>query len=230
MVVTCSIIKEHFVNRYMSYFKNYLKEAAIKRGIVPGQKDSFKGFMLPWLFGKYDIGSSKSIVDIGAGSGESMIILHNNGFRNISVVDREDYFFDHFKKEFSFKCYKKDMDSDQLPFEDNSVDAIINSFFIAHLKEPDNFLSECHRVLKPGGILFTITPDWQKQYKTFWRDPTHFHPYDKVGLCRVLQMYGFKVEVFSWGCAFGMGRIKAYRWMPRLGLLGNNILAVGRKE
>lgn len=48
-----------------------------------------------------------------------------------------------------------------LPFEDSSVQCIFSSHFIEHLtfEEAINFLKECHRVLRPGGILRIVCPD-----------------------------------------------------------------------
>ena len=48
-----------------------------------------------------------------------------------------------------------------LPFEDSSVEVIFSSHFIEHLtfEEGLNFLKECYRVLRPGGILRIICPD-----------------------------------------------------------------------
>ncbi len=220
----------YMINQKFSTFKNYLKEAAINRGLILDSINPFFRFMCSWLFEKYGIKKDAKIIDVGAGPGMFLITVYDAGYKNISAVDRDDYFFDSFKSRFGFNCYKQDMDFEPLPFENESVDVIFNSFVIAHLKSPDNFLSESYRVLKPNGIIFTITPDWQKQYKTFWRDPTHIHPYDKTGLARLLLMYGFKPEIYSWGCAFGLGRIEAYKWAPQLGLIGGNILAVGHKD
>jgi len=57
------------------------------------------------------------------------------------------------------------------PFEDNSVDAIFHSHVVEHFTfsgeyniERDSmvhfFLKECHRVLKPGGVMRCSTPDF----------------------------------------------------------------------
>jgi len=48
-----------------------------------------------------------------------------------------------------------------LPYEENSVDYIFNEHFIEHLtvEEGQKFFSDCLRVLKPGGVLRTATPD-----------------------------------------------------------------------
>ena len=44
-------------------------------------------------------------------------------------------------------------DAHKLPFEDNSFDAVVNIESAQHYKDVDRFLSEVHRVLKPGGFL-----------------------------------------------------------------------------
>jgi SAM-dependent methyltransferase len=55
-----------------------------------------------------------------------------------------------------------------LPYEDNSVDEILTSHFLEHLKlrsEAIPFLQECERVLKPGGVLTIIVPDFEELFK-----------------------------------------------------------------
>jgi len=216
-------------NKNKSSFGDYLKEANENRGINFGVKCPFAEFMILWLFKKYGIEKDKKIVDVGAGPGTHLMILSNVGYKNLTAIDREDYFFNDFLKN-GFYCHKRDLNFEPLPFDNGSVDVVWSCLVIAHLESPDNFLKEACRVLKPGGIIFIITPDWSKQYKTFWREPTHIHPYDKTGLSRLLLMYGFEVEIYSWGSAFGLGRTRIYRWLPWLGLIGGNILAVGVKQ
>ena len=46
-------------------------------------------------------------------------------------------------------------DAQDLPFDDRSFDAVVCGFGIVHLPEPEEALSEMHRVLRPGGRLAT---------------------------------------------------------------------------
>lgn len=48
-----------------------------------------------------------------------------------------------------------------MPFGDNTIDGILSSHMIEHLdcQEVLKFLSECHRVLKSGGVLRISVPD-----------------------------------------------------------------------
>ena len=47
------------------------------------------------------------------------------------------------------------------PWDDDSVDAIYSSHTLEHLTAADGarFLHECHRVLRPGGVLRIVVPD-----------------------------------------------------------------------
>jgi SAM-dependent methyltransferase len=45
-----------------------------------------------------------------------------------------------------------------LPFRENSIDAILNTQCLEHVKEPQRVISEFYRILKPGGYLFLTAP------------------------------------------------------------------------
>ncbi len=49
-------------------------------------------------------------------------------------------------------------DATSLPFEDESVDAIINETVLEHVDSPDLMIAEIFRVLKKGGIIYTLAP------------------------------------------------------------------------
>ncbi len=44
------------------------------------------------------------------------------------------------------------------PFGDDTVDAIFTCDLVEHLARPEEALLECHRVLRPGGVLEVIAP------------------------------------------------------------------------
>ncbi|MGB0909659.1 MAG: class I SAM-dependent methyltransferase, partial [Nitrospirales bacterium] len=60
-----------------------------------------------------------------------------------------------------------------LPFPDNSVRGIFSEHFFEHLdytEEVPWFLSECHRVLKPGGVFRVIVPDIELYMQAYCTD------------------------------------------------------------
>jgi SAM-dependent methyltransferase len=46
----------------------------------------------------------------------------------------------------------------EMPFANRSIDLIVSDNAFEHLTEPESVLSECTRVLKPGGLLIFATP------------------------------------------------------------------------
>ncbi|HEX9990359.1 MAG TPA: methyltransferase domain-containing protein [Chloroflexia bacterium] len=63
-----------------------------------------------------------------------------------------------------YDCRKK------LPFPENSVKGIFCEHFFEHIdytEEAPYFLSECHRVLMPGGVIRIIVPDLEKYLRAY---------------------------------------------------------------
>jgi predicted SAM-dependent methyltransferase len=72
-----------------------------------------------------------------------------------------------------------------LPFPDQSVKCIFCEHFFEHIdytEEIPYFLSDCHRVLKPGGVIRLIVPDIEKYLRAYckgdWEDLSKIRPLD----------------------------------------------------
>ncbi len=85
-----------------------------------------------------------------------------------------------------------DSDEQRLPFDDNSFDIVYSKSFIEHLRNPLDFIYEAYRVLKPGGMLITLTPDWEVQYRKFYDDYTHVSPFTSISLSEIQEAAGFQ--------------------------------------
>jgi hypothetical protein len=59
-----------------------------------------------------------------------------------------------------------------LPFPDASIDAVYHSHLLEHLDADSAraFLGECHRVLRPGGILRVVVPDLEGIAQAYLRE------------------------------------------------------------
>lgn len=86
------------------------------------------------------------------------------------------------------------LEFDQIPLKDESIDIAIGLALIEHLRDPSHFLAEVQRILKKGGALWLDTPDIEACGSAFWNDPTHVHPYTRNSFRVLLEMNGF-VEV-----------------------------------
>jgi SAM-dependent methyltransferase len=74
-----------------------------------------------------------------------------------------------------------------LPFQDEHADTVTALKVLEHLSEPDYFLSECKRILRPRGRLFILVPFvWQ-----IHEAPHDYFRYTKYGLEYLLEKHGF---------------------------------------
>lgn len=83
-----------------------------------------------------------------------------------------------------------------VPFRSESLDTVIASDVLEHLREPADFLVECHRLLRPGGVLLGNVPF------LYWlhEEPHDYYRYTEHGLRYLLAGAGFStVEVHVLG-------------------------------
>lgn len=84
--------------------------------------------------------------------------------------------------------------------EENSFDAVISHHVIEHVENPESFLSEIKKILKPEGLLILATPDFKsvcaKLFKKNYRmlfDKTHINLFSFTSLKKMLTDYGFDI-------------------------------------
>lgn len=83
----------------------------------------------------------------------------------------------------------------------NSFDAVTLNHVIEHVHHPLSLVSECHRVLRPGGLLAIITPNIKSLghvlFKANWRGlepPRHLHIFSPESLLNLTERTGFRVR------------------------------------
>jgi len=64
-----------------------------------------------------------------------------------------------------------DLDRPPYPFRDSSFDEVRALHVVEHVEDVIKFLEEMHRILKPGGRLYLLTPHYTDVGS--FRDPTH---------------------------------------------------------
>jgi ubiquinone/menaquinone biosynthesis C-methylase UbiE len=110
---------------------------------------------------------------------EISIDLTNKGFFKKAIKNEP---FNHLK----FGLAK----AENLPFENNTQDLILNSFLIDRLENPMQGLQEMYRVLKPNGKLIVVTPlnfNRAEHWKMY---------YPPIQLSNILKEIGF--EILDW--------------------------------
>jgi SAM-dependent methyltransferase len=80
-------------------------------------------------------------------------------------------------------------DAQKLPFDDQSFDVVVAFQLMEHLPEPNQFLSECYRVARPGGHILITTPFMWGEHE----QPRDFYRYTRFGLRYLAEKAGFEV-------------------------------------
>lgn len=109
------------------------------------------------------------------------------------------------------------------PFSDGQFDCMFHTEVLEHVWDSDQFLAECLRVLKPGGILFFSIP-FQARYHYIPHDYYRFTP---AALEKLLLKAGFHdIKIQNRGTDITVAAYKLvsviYRWL--IGGWGNKVL------
>ncbi len=103
----------------------------------------------------------KNVLDIATGTGDLAINLVETGAEEIIGLDISEGMLDVGRKKITAKNLSEKIkmmqaDSEALPFENNTFDAITVAFGVRNFENLEKGLSEIYRVLKPNGIFVIL--------------------------------------------------------------------------
>ena len=147
-----------------------------------------------YLFKRFGMKSGQKLLEPGCGRGEFL-----NGFQKLGM---QCYGLDLSPEAGAMvegiEVKQANLDNEPLPFENNYFDFIYHKSLLEHLWHPDHFLKESYRILKPGGMVISLVPDWEANYKIYFDDFTHRTPFTQVSLTDIYRMCDFgQIEVFK---------------------------------
>src|SRR5699024_6739977 len=101
------------------------------------------------------------VLDVATGTGDLAISLAEHGLTNIIGVDLSQGMLSIAEKKIKEKKLEDKIavqvgDSEDLPFEDSSFDAICVAFGVRNFENLKKGLAEIYRVLKPGGLFIVL--------------------------------------------------------------------------
>ena len=99
----------------------------------------------------------KRVLDVACGEGYGSAALLKAGASSLVGVDVSAESCDHARRKYGIDA--RVGDARNLPLPDGSIDLIVSFETIEHVPNPEQFLSECARVLAPGGMIVISTPN-----------------------------------------------------------------------
>ncbi len=140
------------------------------------------------LFDKFQLLPGMSLLEAGCGRGEFLKNFREFGIKVFGVdISGEAQAF---LPDVTVKT--SDIEKEGIPYDDACFDIVFSKSFIEHLYYPDCYMKEAFRVLKPGGMLITLVPDWESNYKIYFDDYTHRKPFSIVSLEDIYRIFGFE--------------------------------------
>lgn len=147
-----------------------------------------------YLFQVFQMAPGMKFLEAGCGRGEFLNHFKNLGL-DVSGVDISNE-APGFQPNIAIRVC--DIEKDGTPYPNDTFDIIYSKSLIEHFYYPERYMKEAYRILKPGGILLTLVPDWESNYKIYFDDYTHRTPFTIVSLNDIYKIYGFeKVKVFK---------------------------------
>lgn len=124
---------------------------------------------------------SGNVIDIGCGK---------KPFNEIIKTRCKNYFgMEYQKTQHGFSKVDVIGNALSLPFGKSSIDTVVSLQVMEHVPEPEVFLNEVYRILKPKGYCLLMTPFMWGEHET----PYDYFRYTRYGIKHLAEKAGFKI-------------------------------------
>ncbi|MDA2912742.1 class I SAM-dependent methyltransferase [Acidobacteriia bacterium AH_259_A11_L15] len=109
----------------------------------------------------FQFSAGKDVLEVGCGAGHGLGYLARTAHRVVGG-DYTENLLRCAQRYYQGRVPLVRLDAHHLPFQDASFDTVILFEAIYYLAAPDKFLDECHRILRPNGVLLicSANKDW----------------------------------------------------------------------
>jgi len=144
------------------------------------------------------------VLEVGCGDGARLAKLRTLGWE-VQGQEIDEKAAAQARKSFELPIFLGSLD--RAGFKDEEFDAVVMSHVLEHVHDPVRLLEECKRVLKPGGLLVSITPNAQgwghSHFGACWYGldpPRHLLLFSRSTLQQIALKCGFR-DVKTWTTA-----------------------------
>jgi SAM-dependent methyltransferase len=149
-------------------------------------------------------GAPEPLLDLGCGTGRFAASLASDGRRVLAIDPAPDV-------DLAPRGATVVGSADRVPLADRSVGTVMLRDVIEHLDD-EAALAECHRVLRPGGLLVLLVPAWPSLWSVRDARAGHLRRYTRASLRGAVETAGFDVVTLR-GYQFALlPAVAAHRW------------------
>ncbi len=169
------------------------------------------GWLVSWLpmvyegvqLGVMGLAASRrgQLIDVGCGNGAFLARMKELGW-SVAGVEPDPEAVRVAREHFGLSVFQGTLAEARLP--EASADAITVHHVLEHVLDPIDFLSECYRVLRPGGLLIAVVPNLKSLGRhvfrscwLHWDVPRHIFVFSPESVRRCLEQAGFRA-VATW--------------------------------
>jgi len=145
-----------------------------------------------------EIQTGARVLDFGCGHAGYLNDFHSRGI-DVSGAEIAKYVVE--------ACQKNGLDVhhvdgfSHIPFADCEFDVVYLMQVFEHLREPQVFIKELERIMKPGGFLYLAVPNADSFWRRFfgsnwvsgWFAPFHLFHYNRSNLAKLASQHGFEL-------------------------------------
>lgn len=133
------------------------------------------------------IPSGSTVLDLGSGYCN---FINNIKAKNKFAVDADQTSSEYCNNDVTFICAK----ATEIEFAQNTFDVIFASNFFEHLNDEElsTVFVKIYAVLRSGGKLIILQPNYYYAYREYWDDYTHKKAFSHTSICDFLHSQKFK--------------------------------------
>ena len=137
---------------------------------------------------------NKDVLEVACGSGQGLGLLSHQA-RTLVGADYSDHLIQKVAQHYHQRIPLARLDAHALCFKNLTFDTIILYEAIYYLRQPEKFVQECHRVLRPGGTLLICTAN--KDLPDFNPSPHSYQYFSPPEFGFLLESFDFSLECYG---------------------------------